>query len=40
MTEWIRCKINGELPYTSDVLSSIEYHFKLTTRGYRALVYR
>nr|CAB3498335.1 unnamed protein product [Digitaria exilis] len=23
-----------------DLPSSIEYHFKLTTRGYRALVYR
>ncbi|RLN39460.1 hypothetical protein C2845_PM01G29450 [Panicum miliaceum] len=37
--EWIRCKISGELPYTSDLPSSIEYHLNLTTRGYRALVY-
>uniref|UniRef100_K4ABI5 Serine carboxypeptidase-like 19 n=1 Tax=Setaria italica TaxID=4555 RepID=K4ABI5_SETIT len=38
--EWIRCKPKGELPYTFDLPSSIGYHFKLTTRGYRALVYR
>ncbi|XP_039782730.1 serine carboxypeptidase-like 18, partial [Panicum virgatum] len=38
--EWIRCKLSGELPYTSDLPSSIEYHLNLTTRGYRALVYR
>ncbi|PVH31272.1 hypothetical protein PAHAL_9G101900 [Panicum hallii] len=37
VTEWIRCKISGELPYTSDLPSSIEYHLNLTTRGYRAL---
>ncbi|RCV41071.1 hypothetical protein SETIT_9G106700v2 [Setaria italica] len=37
--EWIRCKPKGELPYTFDLPSSIGYHFKLTTRGYRALVY-
>ncbi|KAG2535509.1 hypothetical protein PVAP13_9NG119473 [Panicum virgatum] len=37
--EWIRCKLSGELPYTSDLPSSIEYHLNLTTRGYRALVY-
>ncbi|CAN6281536.1 unnamed protein product [Urochloa humidicola] len=35
--EWIRC-IKG-LPYTEDLPSSIEYHYSLTTRGYRALVY-
>lgn len=37
--EWIRCKPKGELPYTFDLPSSVGYHFKLTTRGYRALVY-
>ncbi|KAL6637778.1 hypothetical protein ACP70R_025350 [Stipagrostis hirtigluma subsp. patula] len=35
--EWIRC-IKG-LPYAEDLPSSINYHFNLTTRGYRALVY-
>ncbi|OEL38429.1 Serine carboxypeptidase-like 18 [Dichanthelium oligosanthes] len=35
--EWIRC-IKG-LPYTEDLPSSIECHFNLTTRRYRALVY-
>ncbi|RLN43294.1 hypothetical protein C2845_PM01G29430 [Panicum miliaceum] len=39
VTEWIRCKVSGELPYTSDLPSSIECHLNLTTRGYRALVY-
>ncbi|RLN28058.1 hypothetical protein C2845_PM05G02160 [Panicum miliaceum] len=38
VTEWVRCKRSG-FPYTYDVPSSIEYHFNLTTRGYRALVY-
>nr|CAB3462583.1 unnamed protein product [Digitaria exilis] len=37
--EWVRCKRSG-FPYTYDVPSSIKYHFNLTTRGYRALVYR
>uniref|UniRef100_A0A0E0KIL0 Uncharacterized protein n=1 Tax=Oryza punctata TaxID=4537 RepID=A0A0E0KIL0_ORYPU len=36
--EWIRCKQG--LPYVKDVASSIKYHFDLTTRGYRALVFR
>jgi len=36
--EWIRC-IKG-LPYANDLPSSIKYHLNLTTRGYRALVYR
>uniref|UniRef100_A0A453HAT2 Uncharacterized protein n=1 Tax=Aegilops tauschii subsp. strangulata TaxID=200361 RepID=A0A453HAT2_AEGTS len=36
--EWVRCK--KELPYTQDMPSSIPYHLNLTTRGYRALVYR
>uniref|UniRef100_A0A0E0KIL1 Serine carboxypeptidase-like 18 n=1 Tax=Oryza punctata TaxID=4537 RepID=A0A0E0KIL1_ORYPU len=35
--EWIRCKQG--LPYVKDVASSIKYHFDLTTRGYRALVF-
>jgi len=36
--EWIRC-IEG-LPYAKDLPRSIKYHLNLTTRGYRALVYR
>ncbi|KAL6843504.1 hypothetical protein ACP4OV_026566 [Aristida adscensionis] len=40
VTEWIRCKKLDGLPYTFDLSSSIEYHFNLTSRGYRALVYR
>ncbi|WVZ91198.1 hypothetical protein U9M48_037401 [Paspalum notatum var. saurae] len=39
VTEWVRCK-RTSFPYTYDVPSSIKYHFNLTTRGYRALVYR
>ncbi|KAK3163450.1 hypothetical protein QOZ80_1AG0003860 [Eleusine coracana subsp. coracana] len=35
--EWKRC-VEG-LPYTKDLPSSINYHFNLTTRGYRALVF-
>ncbi|KAL6843506.1 hypothetical protein ACP4OV_026568 [Aristida adscensionis] len=35
--EWIRC-IKG-LPYAEDLPSSIDYHYNLTTKGYRALVY-
>ncbi|KAL6843507.1 hypothetical protein ACP4OV_026569 [Aristida adscensionis] len=35
--EWIRC-IKG-LPYAKDLPSSIDYHYNLTTKGYRALVY-
>ncbi|KAF6991850.1 hypothetical protein CFC21_008898 [Triticum aestivum] len=35
---WVRC-IKG-FPYAYDVPSSIEYQFNLTTRGYRALVFR
>lgn len=37
--DWIRCKASGYLPYTYDLPSSIKYHFNLTTKGYRALVY-
>ncbi|CAN6171802.1 unnamed protein product [Urochloa humidicola] len=37
--EWVRCHDDGELPYASDLKSSIKYHRNLTSRGYRALVY-
>ncbi|XP_047087966.1 serine carboxypeptidase-like 19 [Lolium rigidum] len=36
--EWVRCH-DGDLPYSSDIMSSIKYHRNMTTRGYRALVY-
>ncbi|KAL6881986.1 hypothetical protein ACP4OV_011458 [Aristida adscensionis] len=36
--EWVRCH-SGDMPYTSDLKSSIEYHRNVTSRGYRALVY-
>ncbi|TVU45382.1 hypothetical protein EJB05_04869 [Eragrostis curvula] len=36
-SEWIRCV--DYLPYARDLVSSINYHLNLTTRGYRALVY-
>ncbi|XP_062212297.1 serine carboxypeptidase-like 7 isoform X2 [Phragmites australis] len=39
VTEWIRCKRYADLPYAFDLPSSIKYHFNLTSRGYRALVY-
>uniref|UniRef100_J3LSH7 Serine carboxypeptidase-like 18 n=1 Tax=Oryza brachyantha TaxID=4533 RepID=J3LSH7_ORYBR len=35
---WVRCN-EDVFPYAKDVPSSIEYHFNLTTRGYRALVF-
>ncbi|XP_066167636.1 serine carboxypeptidase-like 18 [Oryza sativa Japonica Group] len=35
--EWLRCN-KGVLPYAQDIPSSLNYHFNLTTRGYRALV--
>ncbi|XBH92866.1 hypothetical protein VPH35_083909 [Triticum aestivum] len=35
--EFKRCK--KSMPYSFDAPSSIEYHFNLTTRGYRALVF-
>ncbi|URE41162.1 serine carboxypeptidase-like [Musa troglodytarum] len=35
---WVRCDF-GLNNYTYDVLSSVNYHFSLTNRGYRALVY-
>ncbi|XP_077233864.1 serine carboxypeptidase-like 15 [Tasmannia lanceolata] len=34
---WERC--NYGLTFTKDVRSSLDYHFNLTSRGYRALVY-
>jgi hypothetical protein len=37
--EWVRCH-DGDLPYTEDLKSAIKYHRNLTSRGYRALVYR
>uniref|UniRef100_A0ACD6A0L2 Uncharacterized protein n=2 Tax=Avena sativa TaxID=4498 RepID=A0ACD6A0L2_AVESA len=37
--EWVRCH-NGDLPYSIDLGSSIEYHRNVTANlGYRALVY-
>nr|CAB3456451.1 unnamed protein product [Digitaria exilis] len=38
--EWVRCHEQGDLPYNQDLKSSIKYHRNLTSRGYRALVYR
>ncbi|KAH7689758.1 Peptidase S10 serine carboxypeptidase protein [Dioscorea alata] len=35
--EWIRC--NDYLRYAQDLPSSIKYQYKLTSQGYRALVY-
>ncbi|XP_072951790.1 serine carboxypeptidase-like 7 isoform X2 [Typha angustifolia] len=35
--EWQRCK--DGIPYTHDLPSTIRYHYHLTSRGYRALVY-
>ncbi|KAF0914355.1 hypothetical protein E2562_028234 [Oryza meyeriana var. granulata] len=35
---WVRCN-EDVFPYARDVPSNIEYHFNLTTRGYRALVF-
>ncbi|KAF7073146.1 hypothetical protein CFC21_078183 [Triticum aestivum] len=35
--EFVRCK--KSIPYTSEVPSSIKYHFNLTSRGYRSLVF-
>ncbi|TVU25641.1 hypothetical protein EJB05_28145, partial [Eragrostis curvula] len=36
--EWVRCH-SGDLPYSQDVKSSIAYHYNVTSKGYRALVY-
>ncbi|CAN6309497.1 unnamed protein product [Urochloa humidicola] len=38
VTDWIRCNLYS-YPYTYDLPNSIKYHFNLTTKGYRALVY-
>ncbi|KAH7689935.1 Peptidase S10 serine carboxypeptidase protein [Dioscorea alata] len=35
--KWIRC--NHNLPYIKDLPSNVKYQHKLTSRGYRALVY-
>ncbi|KAK1314419.1 Serine carboxypeptidase-like 18 [Acorus calamus] len=35
--EWIRC--NKQPNYVSDIPSSLPFHFDITTRGYRALMY-
>lgn len=35
--EWQRC--NNDLNYTKDISSSLKYHFNVTRRGYRALIY-
>ncbi|CAD6267024.1 unnamed protein product [Miscanthus lutarioriparius] len=39
VVEWIRCKRPPILPYVCDLPNSIKYHFNLSIRGYRALVY-
>uniref|UniRef100_A0A0D9XRN4 Serine carboxypeptidase-like 19 n=1 Tax=Leersia perrieri TaxID=77586 RepID=A0A0D9XRN4_9ORYZ len=39
VNEWLRCH-EHDLPYTSDIRSSIKYHRNVTLKGYRALVYR
>lgn len=36
--EWVRCH-NSDVPYSSDLKSSIKYHRNVTANGYRALVY-
>ncbi|KAF0896567.1 hypothetical protein E2562_025504, partial [Oryza meyeriana var. granulata] len=38
VNEWVRCH-EQDLPYTSDIRSSIKYHRNVTIKGYRALVY-
>ncbi|KAK3149459.1 hypothetical protein QOZ80_3AG0217660 [Eleusine coracana subsp. coracana] len=39
LTEWTTCKRYAGLPYSYDLRNSMQYHFNLTTRGYRVLVY-
>ncbi|KAL6642603.1 hypothetical protein ACP70R_020784 [Stipagrostis hirtigluma subsp. patula] len=34
---WIRC--NYDIPYTSDIQSTVKYHLDVTTKGYRSLIY-
>ncbi|KAG9440610.1 hypothetical protein H6P81_020775 [Aristolochia fimbriata] len=36
-TEWKRCK--REMPYIHDIPQSLEYHAKVTSSGYRALIF-
>ncbi|CAM0908424.1 unnamed protein product [Alopecurus aequalis] len=36
--EWVRCD-EDDLPYSTDIESSIKYHRNMTTKGYRVLVY-
>ncbi|XP_047043115.1 serine carboxypeptidase-like 7 [Lolium rigidum] len=36
--EWVRCHEN-DLPYSTDIMSSIKYHRNMTSKGYYALVY-
>jgi serine carboxypeptidase-like clade 1 len=38
--EWVRCDDEAELPYERDLKSVVKYHWNLTSRGYRALVFR
>ncbi|KAG0542700.1 hypothetical protein BDA96_02G127100 [Sorghum bicolor] len=37
--EWVRCDDEAELPYERDLKSVVKYHWNLTSRGYRALVF-
>ncbi|KAJ4790328.1 Serine carboxypeptidase-like 6 [Rhynchospora pubera] len=34
---WKRCR--RDIPYTFDILSTVPYHFNVTKKGYRALIY-
>lgn len=34
---WLRC--NHGTPYTTDIMSTVEYHLSITSRGYRSLIY-
>ncbi|KAG9450659.1 hypothetical protein H6P81_010624 [Aristolochia fimbriata] len=36
-TEWKRCK--REMPYIHDIPQSLKYHAKVTSSGYRALIF-
>ncbi|KAF0892344.1 hypothetical protein E2562_015427 [Oryza meyeriana var. granulata] len=37
VTTWKRC--NYDVPYTKEIVSTVEYHLSLITQGYRGLVY-
>ncbi|OEL30934.1 Serine carboxypeptidase-like 5 [Dichanthelium oligosanthes] len=37
--EWLRCH-DGDLPYSEDIKSTVKYHYNVTLKGYRVLVYR